>query len=79
MPTAKIKPYDPNEPEYKSFYEKHRFLIISLFILIFAIFVWPTPYKPLPDDSDLYGRHPKRLNRLTGKIEYKNLKSGEWK
>ena len=39
-------------------------LILIVLVILFAIYVWPTPYRYMPDYSG--GKVPFRIHRITG-------------
>ena len=39
-------------------------LILIVLLILFAIYVWPTPYRYMPDY--LGGKQPFRIHRITG-------------
>ena len=41
-------------------------LILIILVILFAIYVWPTPYKYMPHYG---GKIPFRIHRITGKGE----------
>ena len=61
-------------------------LILIVLVILFAIYVWPTPYKyigsgyPYPEDYNIRSgiKVPFRIHRITGKGEvwYPNIKKG---
>ena len=38
-------------------------IILTIFAILFAIYVWPTPYKYMPSS---YSSRPLRIHRITG-------------
>lgn len=39
-------------------------LILVVLVILFAVYVWPTPYRYMPDG--ISGRVPFRIHRITG-------------
>ena len=75
LSAAKITPSGPPEPplgEKLEKFIKNRWRLIALVgALLFALFVWPTLYKFIPN-----GHYPMRQNRITGEIQRWN---GDWR
>ena len=48
-------------------------IILTILVILFAIYVWPTPYRYMPST---YSSQPLRIHRITGIGEYWNRNTG---
>lgn len=41
-------------------------LILIILVVLFAVYIWPTPYRYMPPYTSRFGSLPFRIHRITG-------------